>query len=222
MLAWQRLVRAGKVRHARMNRGSTWREGEKDRVAARLQGLPTRAAVAAAGLACSMETYEWAAEDAIAAAQHTSSGAACVIARRAARAAGGSKRKAAPTADAVHTTTIAHSARACASVASDADVEPRRKVARTRRKEGRPSRAPAPHDAPMDDPSPESVFADPKFAEPALSFSGETTSQDLVSERALLPRAPRRDATLMLTDRSYGKYLRAVACGGHFTRTGIG
>ena len=222
MLAWQRLVRAGKVHHARMRRGSAWREGEKDRVAARLQGLPTRAAVAAAGLACSMQTYEWAAEDAIAAAQHTSSGAACVIARRAARAAGGSKRKAAPTADAAHTQTNTHTAGARASGAGDAVVEPRRKVARTRRQEGRPSRAPAPHDVRMDDPSPESVFADPKFAEPALSFSGETTSQDLVSERALLPRAPRRDATLMLTDRSYGKYLRAVACGGHFTRTGIG
>jgi len=168
MLAWQRLVRAGKVRHARMNRGSTWREGEKDRVAARLQGLPTRAAVAAAGLACSMETYEWAAEDAIAAAQHTSSGAACVIARRAARAAGGSKRKAAPTADAAHTQTNTHTAGARASGAGDAVVEPRRKVARTRRQEGRPSRAPAPHDVPMDDPSPESVFADPKF----FFFSG--------------------------------------------------
>ena len=225
MLAWQRLVRAGKVHHARMRRGSAWREGEKARVAARLLGMPTRAAVAAAGLACSMQTYEWAAEEAIAAAQHTSSGAACVIARRGARAAGANKRKAAPTADAARTTTSVHAARARAHDADDAAIEPRRKAARTRRQGGRPSRALALHGALVDDPSLE-PSSEPKFSEPALSFFGENTenptSPDLVSERALLFRAPRRDATLILTDRTYGKYLRDTASAANFTRTGIG
>jgi len=223
MLAWQRLVRAGKIRRLRMRRGSAWLEGEAARIAAGLRGLPTQAAADEAGLPSSMRSYTWADEEAIAAEHHITSGAACVRARRASRASGGAKRKAAQPPHTANTADDVVGAGVRERDAGAGTDQQHRKSARHRRHGAGPSRALA---SPADGIS--SSFVG--FLPGRPSFLGDADlPENLHDPQHVLPpergrpverRARRGDSALILTGRAYGMFLRVL--GPSIPRPGAG